>query len=218
MSNFTVKLEIMKAILNLVLLVSITGFSQEEVKLIETSTTAQSTTTTYTDGSSKSTSPSYSLKWRYKGESNWQNTGRRYNNIAVALNKYESSAALLQQTKNIDLYGKGSGWLIMAGGMTMAIIGFTTSKEIETINPNTGEPDTELKERTTLGWTGLGVCAAGFYIRYASVHISMKRFDQACEEYNKMAGKDSACANRLDFGVATSTFTPYPLMNFKLTF
>lgn len=106
----------------------------------------------------------------------------------------------------------------MGGGIAMTIIGFTSSKEIETIDPTTGESNSELKGRTTLGWAGLALCAVGYYVRWGSVQVSMKRYNQACEEYNKMASKDMSSINRLDFGMSASTFTPYPLMNFKLTF
>lgn len=179
---------------------------------------ARSTTTTYTDGSSSTSSPSYSLSWRYAGESAWRQTGRRYKDIAVPINRYESSAALLQKTKNLDLYGKGSGWLMMGGGLTMAIIGFTTSKEVEEVDPLNGELTTVMKTRTGLGWTGLAILGVGYYVRWGSIQMSMKRFDQACEEYNKMARKDLNSTGQLDLGLTGSNFTPYPMMNVKLRF
>lgn len=209
----------MKTIFSLLLLLlSGTSFGQEEIRLIETSTMARSTTTTYTDGSSETSSPSYSLSWRYAGESSWRQTGRRYKDIAVPLNRYESSAALLQKTKNLDLYGKGTGWLMMGGGLTMAIIGFTTKKEVGSTETFDGQTIIEYEDRTTLGWAGLAVLGVGYYVRWGSIQISMKRFDQACEEYNKMAGKDISKIGDLDFGLTASNFTPYPMMNFKLRF
>ena len=192
--------------------------SNSQNLLIERQTTTSSTTTNYTDGSSNTTSPSYTLKWRHVGETAWKNTGRRYKDIAPTLNKYESSAALLQKTKNLDLYGKGGGWLTMGAGVTMMFVGFGSSKEVETVDPISGEVTTETVKRTKLAYTGLGLIFAGYYVRWISIQISMKRFGQSCNAYNEMVNKDTGSIGRLDIGLSGSQLSSYPMMKVKLSF
>lgn len=196
--------------------ISSISYSQEK-KEIELQKVEHTTTTSYTDGSSK-TVGSTGYNWRYTGSETWGSIGKRFKNIEPVLNQYESSALLLKQSKSWKRNGSITGFTMIGGGFVMAFAGFLSEKETQVENENIpGVYSTVFVSRKGLGFTGLGVLFAGFYINYFSTKKSMKVFEGACKEYNKMVGNDSGGIQSLDFGLTASNMSSYPLLSLRLS-
>ena len=60
----------------------------------------------------------------------------------------------------------------------MAVVGFTTKKVVGTSETFDGQTIVEYEDRTSLGWAGLAVLGVGYYVRWGSIQMSLKRFDR----------------------------------------
>ena len=190
-------------------------FSQEN-KEIELTKKTVTNTTSYSNGTSK-TSTSVYYYWKNIGEENWNYVGRKYENISPLLNKYKESAALLAESRKIRVFGAVAGYSAIGAGIITAFTGFLGSKEVKTVSPTTGEITTTFKSRKALGFTGLGIALAGFYTNYFTGKLSLKKFESSCKEYNNQVKKETGMIKGIQFGLTGTEMSYYPAFSFRIS-
>jgi hypothetical protein len=190
----------------------------QENKEIEIRQVIKTITTDYMDGSSKSKSGK-KYEWRFKEDSTWKSTGKRYNDIAPVLNQYENSSHLFKQSKLLLTVGVYGSFGVTLGGLGMVLFGIDTEDPSEeaVFNPSSGLYE-QPKHRGLL-IAGVATTLAGMAGVSLSYYFGWKKLEESFVEYNKSASRDvgSSYGRGLNIGLTSSNMSSYPMLSLRLS-